>query len=215
MQSMPSTVPRHANPRDAESAEWVRDLRGFGHRHEVALGRLHSMLVRAASREAGRRAVGLPIAGAELADVAHQAADDALVAIVAKLDEFRGKSRFATWAYKFVVLEVASKLTRHVWRTRPTVFDNDNWEQLPDRFGFTPEESLEQRELLHAVRTAVETRLTPRQRCVFIAIVLKAIPLDVLVVELGSTRNALYKTLFDARRKVRAHLVADGYTEFE
>jgi RNA polymerase sigma-70 factor (ECF subfamily) len=176
---------------------------------------LHAILVKAAGREASRRLDPL-VSGVELADVVQQAADDALVMIIAKLDEFRGESRFTTWAYKFVVLEIASKLSRHRWRTKPTVaVDQQDWAQLPDRFGFTPDEAAEQRELLQAVRTAVEDVLTPHQRRVFVAIVLNAVPLDVLAAELGTNRNALYKALFDARRKVKTDLVANGYMESE
>ena len=199
---------------DSASEALLRDLRADGPQRENALVRLHELLLRAARREAGRRAAGTLIAGPELADVAQQAADDALVAIIAKLEHFRGESRFTTWAYKFVILEVASKLTRHAWRTRPAVaLEPSGWERLPDRFGFTPQEALEQRELLDAVRVAVEQELTPHQRRVFLALVLEATPLDVLAEQLESTRNALYKTLFDARRKVRAHLVANEHME--
>lgn len=212
---MPCPVSERVQTPDPETVAWVRDLATAGPRREDALERLHALLLRAARREASRRAIGSPVSGVELADLAHQAADDALVAILAKLTEFRGESRFTTWAYRFVVLEVASKLTRHVWRTRPTVSDEHAWEQLPDRFAFTPEESVEQRELLEAVRTAVDAALTPHQRRVFVAIVLNSVPLDVLAAELGSNRNALYKALFDARRKLRAHLVANGYVESE
>jgi RNA polymerase sigma-70 factor, ECF subfamily len=200
---------------DPETAVWVSDLRAPGARGEDALRRLHTVLVQAARRETRRRAIGSPVSGVELGDVVQQAADDAMVAIMAKLDTFRGESRFTTWAYKFVVLEVASKLTRHAWRAGPVILDAEAWGEFPDRFGFTPEEALEQRELLVAIREAVQTTLTPRQRRVFVAIVLNAVPLDVLAAELDSNRNALYKTLFDARRKVRALLVANGYTEFE
>lgn len=204
---------RRSTP-DPESAEWVTDLKATGARREAALQRLHAVLLQAAGREARRRAINSSVSGVELSDVVQQAADDALVAIVAKLDQFRGESRFTTWAYKFVVLEVASKLTRHAWRAGAATLDAEAWSQLPDRFGFTPEEALEQRELLVSIQDAVQTELTARQRRVFVAIVLNGVPLDVLVAELGSNRNALYKTLFDARRKVRAFLVANGYTEF-
>ena len=210
---MPCPVTRLPPTAELETDAWVSDLAAAGRRREDALARLHVLLVQAARREARRRAT--VVSGVELEDVAQQAADDALVAIVAKLNDFRGESRFTTWAYKFVVLEVASKLTRHSWRTRPALSGLPDWEQLPDRFGFTPEEAVAQRELLVAIRTAVETALTERQRRVFVALVLNSIPLDVLAAELDTNRNALYKTLFDARRKLRAHLVANGYTEFQ
>jgi RNA polymerase sigma-70 factor, ECF subfamily len=203
------------SPLDPDTSAWLDELAATGYRRDSALERLHAVLVRAGRREAARRAAASPVSGVELADIAQQAADDALVAIVNKLDDFRGESRFTTWAYKFVVLEVASKLTRHAWRTKPTVSEGEDWEKLPDRFGLTPQETLEQRELLGDIRDAVQTMLTERQRIVFVALVLNGVPLDVLTAELGSNRNALYKVLFDARRKVRAHLVANGYTEYE
>lgn len=77
------------------------------------------------------------------------------------------------------------------------------------------QEALEHKELLDAIRVAVATALTPRQRRVFVAIVLNSVPLDVLATELSTNRNALYKALFDARRKVRTYLVANGYMEPE
>ena len=69
----------------------------------------------------------------------------------------------------------------------------------------------EWRDLAAALRRAVDEVLTPRQRQVFVAIVLNGVPLDALVLELGSSRNTIYKVLFDARRKLRSVLVANGY----
>jgi RNA polymerase sigma-70 factor (ECF subfamily) len=89
--------------------------------------------------------------------------------------------------------------------------DAGNWDRLPDRFGFDPARQAEWRDLLAALRRAVDAELTPRQREVFVAIVLNDVPLDALVAELGSNRNAIYKMLFDARRKLRTALAANGY----
>ena len=91
--------------------------------------------------------------------------------------------------------------------------DADGWERIPDRFSAGPAEHAESRELAGALRRAVTEALTERQRDIFVAIVVDGIPLDALAAELGSTRNALYKTMFDARRKIRAHLVAHGYLD--
>ena len=89
--------------------------------------------------------------------------------------------------------------------------DNVRWDEPPDRFGFEPAREAEWRDLLAALRRAVDTELSPRQRQVFVAIVVNAVPLDTLVIALGSNRNAIYKTMFDARRKLRAALAANGY----
>src|SRR5215472_13986587 len=196
---------------DVESADWPRALAGTGPRREEALARLHGLLVRIARGEVARRGPRLQLTGPELDDLACQAAADALVAITSKLGQFRGESRFTTWAYKFVMFEVSAKVGRHHWRHSGVQLDAENWERLPDRFGFDPAREAEWRDLLGALHRAVDQELTARQRAVFIAIVLNGVPLDTLVIELGCNRNAIYKTLFDARRKLRAALVANGY----
>ena len=143
--------------------------------------------------------------------MAYQAAADALVAITSKLGQFRGESRFTTWAYKFVMFEVSAKIGRHFWRRPGVRLDAEDWDRLPDRFGSDPAREAEWRDLLAALHRAVDEELTARQRRVFVALVLNNVPLDTLVIELGSNRNAIYKTLFDARRKLRAALAAGGY----
>jgi len=199
---------------DEESREWLRCLTVPAER-ERALARLHQLLLRVARTELRRRSLTAVVEGQEQDDLAHQAADDALLAITSKLDRFRGESRFTTWAYKFVVLEVSAKLGRHYWRNPPVPMSGDAWERIPDRFGADPAEYAESRELVAALRQAVTVVLSERQRRVFVAIVVDGVPLDALAFELGSTRNALYKTMFDARRKIRAHLVAHGYLDAE
>jgi RNA polymerase sigma-70 factor (ECF subfamily) len=200
---------------DLDSARWLRALADTGPRRESALAELHAMLVRAARREVARRGPHQQITGPELEDLACQAAGDALLAITQKIGQFRGESRFTTWAYKIVIFQVSAKIGRHFWRDRSIRLDAESWDRLPDRFGFDPAQESEWRELLAAVRRAVETELTPCQREVFVAIVLNNVPLDTLVVKLESNRNAIYKMMFDARRKLRAALVADGYLEDE
>ena len=193
---------------DAESAEWVSAL---GDGDEAAYARLHARLLRTARRELRRR--GLSIGGPELDDIAHQAAADALVSIRRKLPGFRGESRFTTWAYRFVILEVSKKVGRHFWRMPHARMDAEDWERLPDRFGLDPARESEWRELVGALRRGIDELLSERQRRVFVALVLNDIPLDALVDELGSSRNAIYKTLYDARGKLRAQLVAEGHLD--
>jgi RNA polymerase sigma-70 factor, ECF subfamily len=196
---------------DPESAWWLGVLAETGPSREAALARLHELLVRVARAEVARRGPRLRIAGPELDDLACQAAADALMAITRKLGQFRGESRFTTWACKFVMFEVSGKIGRHFWRNPAVPLDAENWDRLPDQFGFDPAQEAEWRDLAAALRRAVEDTLTPRQRQVFVAIVLNGVPLDALVLELGSNRNAIYKVLFDARRKLRSVLVANGY----
>jgi RNA polymerase sigma-70 factor, ECF subfamily len=196
---------------DADSVAWLAGLRSVGSVHDATLARLHELLLRVATSEARRRSPRLEIAGPELDDLAHQAAADAMVKVVAKADEFRGESRFTTWACKFAIFEISTKLGRHFWRHPTTPMGAEDWDRLPDRFGLDPAEASEWGALVAALRTAVDRELTDHQRRIFIAIVLNGVPLDALVAELGSNRNAIYKALFDARRKLRASLVNSGY----
>jgi RNA polymerase sigma-70 factor, ECF subfamily len=204
-------TPAAAPGLDPDSAEWLRLLADPGPPGEAALARLHELLVRIARTEVGRRAPRLRLTGPELDDLAYQAAADALIAITGKLGQFRGESRFTTWAYKFVVFEVSAKIGRHFWRHPEVPLETEDWNRLPARFGFDPAQEAEWRDLLAALRRAVDEELTARQRRIFVAIVLNGVPLDALVIELASSRNAIYKTLFDARRKLRAALAANGY----
>jgi len=199
-------------PLDEESAEWVRRLSDGGEERELAIQRLHERLVRIAHHEARRRHTSPAITGPELDDLAEQAADDALLAVLAKLPTFRGESRFTTWAYRFVVLELSHKLGRHHWRhTAPT--DPQDWDRLPAAIGVDPVRHAEAAALVDAVRSVVHESLTERQRDVFVSVVLDGTPLDALAERLGVTRGAVYKGVYDARQALRAGLVAQGYLE--
>jgi RNA polymerase sigma-70 factor (ECF subfamily) len=163
-----------------------------------ALAELHALMLRAARFELHRRR-RLPYADAE--DLAAQATSDAMVALLGKLDTFRGQSAFTTWAYKFALLEAGVKARRRAWQDREVPLEDAAW---PADGGPSVEQTVEDAELLRAVRDAMGTALTPHQREVFIALALNGVPIDVLAERRGTTRGALYKTLHDARRKLRA-----------
>jgi RNA polymerase sigma-70 factor (ECF subfamily) len=195
---------------DAESRGWVEALAGTGRRHDDAVTRLHGLLVRAARFEIARRGRAVGGRSADHDDLATQAAADALMAIMRKLHTYRGDSRFTTWAYKFALLEAAVKVRRRTWQGREVPLEEDGWAQLAD-LRAAPDTDAETVELIGAVSCAVAEALTPHQRAVLIAITLNDVPIDVLAERLSTTRGALYKTLHDARKKLRARLAADGH----
>jgi RNA polymerase sigma-70 factor, ECF subfamily len=195
----------------AQSAAWLSALRSDGAAREHAVTRLHELLLRASRFELARRRAALSyVRGEELDDIAMQAANDALMAVLAKLDDFRGASRFTTWAYKFALLEAGVKLRRRAWQGREVVLEPETWTSFADRASSAHEE-LEQSELLDALRDAIEQTLTPHQREVFVALALNEVPIDVLAERLDTTRGALYKTLHDARRQLRRELAETGF----
>jgi RNA polymerase sigma-70 factor (ECF subfamily) len=198
---------------DAESQWWLNALRAEGPEREQATARLHELMLKAARFEVGRRRGALShVRGEELDDVAMQAANDALMAVLSKLDDFRGASRFTTWAYKFALLEAGVKLRRRAWQEREVVLEPESWATLADRSTST-HARLEHSEALDELKTAIDSALTPHQRRVFVALALNEVPIDVLSERMETTRGALYKTLHDARRKLRQELAASGLVE--
>jgi RNA polymerase sigma-70 factor (ECF subfamily) len=195
---------------DDASRAWLRDLRATGPVHDAAVARLHELLLRAARYEVRRRRAGLPyLRGEQLDEIATEAADDALLAVLARLDVFRGASRFTTWAYKFALFEAAVKVRKRAWQGREVPLEPETWSFFSSAQP-GPAAVAEQAELLAAVRDGLD-RLSPHQRSVLVALALNGVPIDVLADRLGTTRGALYKTLHDARRKLRAYLEERGF----
>jgi RNA polymerase sigma-70 factor (ECF subfamily) len=207
--SQRSAAPPVPGP-DAESRAWILNLRADGTRRDEASRRLHGLLLRAARFEINRRRASHPhLRGGDLDDLAHQATDDALFAILSKLDSYRGDSRFTTWAYKFALLEAAVKVRRRAWQGREVPIEPEHWSVIASR-GDSPAGEAESHELLGSIGAAIETELSPHQREVLVAVALNDVPIDVLADRLNTTRGALYKTIHDARKKLRSHLAAAG-----
>jgi RNA polymerase sigma-70 factor (ECF subfamily) len=202
MSVLPAAI---ALPIDDASREWLRALRADGTTRDEAIARLHALLLRAARFEAARRRGRLPHLRDELEDIAHEAAGDALISVLARLDDFRGDSRFTTWVYKFALLETAAKLRKRSWQGRELPLEPEAW-NLFESVGLAPDERAEQSELLSTLQTAIGELLTPHQRRVLVALTLNGVPIDVLAEHLDTTRGALYKTMHDARQKLRMHL---------
>jgi RNA polymerase sigma-70 factor (ECF subfamily) len=199
-----------ADTLDLESRRWLEDLAATGVTRNAAIARLHALLLRATRFEVSRRRRSLPhLRGGDHDDLAQQCADDALVAVLGKLAQFRGDSRFTTWAYKFALYEAAASLRRRAWQDRELPLEPEVWPSFASR-ALSPADALDEHELLAALRTAINERLSAHQREVLVAVTLNGVPIDVLAERLNTTRGALYKTLHDARRKLRSELAAQS-----
>ena len=199
-----------ADRMDSESQRWVERLRQESPDRDAAIGELREVLLRAARFEVRRRCDRLSqIRGGDQEDLAQQSAGDAMVAILSKLDDFRGQSKFTTWAYKFALYEAAATMRKLAWQGRELPLEAEQWPQVPDP-GPAPQGEVEMNDLLAAIREEIETSLTPRQREVLVALALNEVPIDVLAERLGTTRGALYKVLHDARKRLRAALAERG-----
>ncbi|WP_026556916.1 RNA polymerase sigma factor [Arthrobacter sp. 35W] len=190
-------------------ADWVLLLSGPCPGHETALEDLHRLLLKAARHQVSVMAAQLPAIGmARREDLVNQAADEAMVAVLGKLSSFEGRSRFTTWAYKFGILYAAVEVRRNIWRHRDVPLE---LVAEPAAAASSPEQLAVAADFSEAVSHAIDASLTAHQRMVVLALLVDEVPIDVLAERLGSTRNALYKTLHDARAKLRARLEAQGY----
>ena len=197
---------------DPDSRAWLDGLTGAGEPRERKLAQLHDLMQRAARHELARRGHWANGPGSkDREELVEEIAGDALLLVVNKLGTYRGESRFTTWAYAFAMNVTSAKLARQAARPVPLTMEDHDWDRLPDRLSVDPQRSAEVREILGALRSAVEQKLTEHQRRVFVAVALNEVAIDELAEQLGANRNAIYKTLFDARRKLLVHLEATGY----
>jgi RNA polymerase sigma-70 factor (ECF subfamily) len=111
--------------------------------------------------------------------------------------------------YKFALLEAAVKLRRRAWQGREVPLEPESWSLFASAT-LEPDEQAEQSELLAVLQAAIEEVLTAHQRRVLVGLALNGVPIDVLAERLNTSRGALYKTLHDARRKLRKHLEDAG-----
>jgi RNA polymerase sigma-70 factor, ECF subfamily len=211
--AMPTEIPgaqQDAGSAGDASRRLHERLGGGGHGRDAAVLELHALLLKAARFEVNRRRPSLPhLRGNDYEDLAQQSADDALLSVLRKLDQFRGESRFTTWAYKFALLEAGVKVRRRAWQGREIPLEDEAWATLADA-GAAVSRQTENRELISALQGQIERSLTAHQRKILIAVALNDVPIDVLAQRLGSTRGALYKTLHDARKKLRQALAERG-----
>lgn len=198
---------------DRDSAEWLRSLHDDGEVRDHAVTRLHALLLRVARDEALRRRATLPSRGMDdVDDLCVQAASDAVMAVLAKLGTYRGSARFTTWACKFVIFETSTRLRRHAWRQKKVEPDETIWDRLADSAP-TVHQRMENDQVMTALHRAIDEHLTERQRLIFQAAAMDDVPIDVLAERLETSRGAIYKTLHDARAKLRRVLTDAGHAE--
>jgi RNA polymerase sigma-70 factor, ECF subfamily len=195
---------------DRTSRAWLDALRSHGSRRDDAIRRLHVLLLREARFEVRRRTAHLAHpSGRDLDDLAVQAADDAVVAILEKLDQFRGDSLFTTWARRFAQLEAPAKIRRRLGRARELpsedALEHDPMWTIEHA---SPHDQSVANESARTLARLIADELTPHQREVLVALVIEGVPTDSLATRLHTTPGALYKTLHDARRKLGAGFAA-------
>jgi RNA polymerase sigma-70 factor (ECF subfamily) len=198
--------------------EWVNDLTASGKLQEAAIADLRVILLRAAlyffSRNLGDFG---GLSRDEILQRAEDCAQDALIAVMNHLTDFRGDSKFTTWAYKFAINMALVAARRERWKavsldelpsSSESLFLHGVMNDLSS--SAAPEQTAIQDEVRKVVREVIERDLTDKQRRVLRLIVFNEVPMDEVVRLLGENRNAIYKMIHDARRKLKSSLLARG-----
>jgi RNA polymerase sigma-70 factor (ECF subfamily) len=191
---------------DAESQAWWHRLHGCESVRTDAIEELHERLQREAKFHVRQRVSTLAaFPRSDIDDLATQAADDALIALLGKLDDYRGESQFLTWARRFAALDAQVSVRRRLGRDRIGISRDPEHALLVADPGSSLHDRVETRERLRRLTKVINNRLTVRQRAVLVAVAIDGVSTDTLAGELQTTPGAIYKTLHDARVKVRKH----------
>lgn len=198
--------------------EWLRELSAAGAAQAGAIADLRTYLLRAALYSLTQAQSALAhLSSAEIGQMAEDCAQDALLAILQHLHEFRGDSKFTTWTYRFAV-NMALVSARRASRKSVSLdelLEDSEWPALPiqsDLIAVNPDRAALQAEIWQVVREVIDQEITERQRQVLKGMVFDEIPIDEIARHFGSNRNAIYKLLHDARRSLKARLEARGFT---
>jgi len=187
--------------------DWVGALRGTPEESAPALAALRALVLNGLRLALRRRT---EVSEAQMEDFAQEA----LVRILDRLDQFEGRSKFTTWAHAIAINTAFAELRRKRWQDTSLDALTEEGRQLGEP-GVLPGEQLgaddERARVLAALRRGIAEKLTDRQRAAILG-QLRDVPVDQLVALLGTNRSAFYKLNHDARQVLKAHLIAEGIT---
>lgn len=195
---------------------WLADLRGETSAQPEALADLRERLQRSLLYYLSQERSDLrDLSSQELAQMAEDLSQDALIRVIDNLNTFRGESLFTTWANRIAVRLAISDLRRARYKDFSLDDMTAEGDLMPNLSPTSelppgPEAATERSDVIEKINRAFEEALTERQYRALEAVALQGIPMDVVAAQMGTNRNALYKLLHDARRKLRSYLEAQG-----
>lgn len=193
------------------NSEWLNDLNSTGQGQQKAILDLREILLRASIYTLNRSLNDADVYGRDdLAEKAEDCAQESLIAVLNHLADFRGDSKFTTWVYKFAINTSLMTLRRERWKSF-SLDDLQDGYLVDHRTRHDPDFSVIRDEVVDTLRKAIKSELTQKQQQVLSLIVFDEVPLDVVVERLGTNRNAVYKLLHDARKKLKRKLEENGF----
>jgi RNA polymerase sigma-70 factor, ECF subfamily len=198
--------------KEPTNEEWLSALRGS--ERDRAIGDLRAVIVRGLKATFAGRVRGLN-------ETAEDFAQDALIRVLNNLDSFRGECRFTTWSQKIAVRVAYTELRRRRWRDvslQEVIERHEGGGREPavleDRAS-SPERETARKTMVETLQRFINEELTDRQREAMIAVMFEGIPLEEAARRMETNRNALYKLLHDARRKLKKRIEAEGLSPAE
>lgn len=206
-------------PKTRSNQEWLEELHSSGSAQEAAIADLRNLLLHAALYFFSRNLGDFQgLSRDEILQRAEDCAQDALVAVLNHLSDFRGDSKFTTWVYKFAINKAMMTARHERWKSvsldELAASDEMNILErlMQDKSdGTAPEQSAIQMEAQNIIKDVIDHSLTEKQRQVFVLVSIHGVPLDEVVRHMGTNRNAVYKLLHEARRKLKKGLIARGF----
>lgn len=203
---------------DRTNEQWLAELTGTPELQSPAIEDLRERLQRGIYYYLSRERSDLSgLSSTEITQMAEDLAQDATLRVMENLDSFRGDSRFTTWATKIAVRVAISDLRRARYRDFSLDDLTADGDLMPGTTNalagtpeHTPENQTEREDVMQKISAALKDALTDRQYQALVAVALQDIPLEVVAERMGTNRNALYKLLHDARRKLRTYLETEG-----
>ena len=195
--------------KERTNEQWLMELRGAN--PDEALADLYEMLVRGLRAALGGYGGGIE---ANVEDFAQEA----LIRITGNLDSFRGESRFTTWAQKIAMNVALTELKRKRWRDvslQDLLARREAADRGPADPQLNPEQLVLQNMVLGELRRMIDQELTDRQREAVVAVILEGMPISEVAKRMGTTQNALYKLLHDARKKLKRRMKVAGLSPQE
>lgn len=203
---------------DRTNEQWLAELHGAPDVQALALEDLRTRLQRGIFYYLSRERSDLTdLSSQELTQMAEDLAQDATLRVMENLSSFRGDSQFTTWATKVAVRVAISDLRRARYKDfslenltadgeLSPVVSSLSMHTIPPN----PESITERSDVLNRIDRAMQEALTDRQYRALVAVTLQGVPLEVVAEQMDTNRNALYKLLHDARRKLRTYLESQG-----
>lgn len=193
--------------------EWLVALQGP--ERDRAIRDLRAMITRGLKVTFAGRVRGLE-------ETTEDFAQDALMSVLNNLDSFRGESHFTTWAQRIAVRVAYTELRRKRWRdvslqevVERHAGSSREPSALTDRRSSSPERETERKMMAETLQSFIHEELTQRQREAMVAVMFEGMPLEETARRMETNRNALYKLLYDARKKLKKRIEAEGLTPRE